>query len=552
MAWRCSQSIPAALAVSLAAGSAAGAISVTTTPASGPTFTLTPVGGKTRVILNTNVSTQPTTFLVRGASTDQIEQVIINATVGTQSTFVEIRGATAGTSIASVDSIDMKSSTSTCILQDLRTSGNVGPIRMNTIADMNVGGDVTGSITLEQRTGGGEASLIKGTVTGRIRGDVIVDHGAIYQLTAAGGLGTAATPVQVRTKLNIVKLTAKEIFASIDTRSNGDLGWIGLIETTNGPFVGLLNTRVIASTGGGAPAALIINGDLDADVLLGGGIANENNGNPVVNISGRFMPGRVFRIGTTLHTGAVFRVASAAGLQGQVIINANATTGLWNGSVTVAGPALSPVPMYLSASSPIGGGSVGHVPFHIHAADCWPAAGSVIGSGVPDPSNPIRLRYYGPITWSQGNPPLVIEASPVGSPGTWINQTSCFTIAREPGASPHPNVIAAYPARVLPGGYTYRVRPVVSGAAALLCDLGLATNPAVADDGNLYSFTVTGGCVGDADGNGVVAFGDISAVLSAWGTSGGQCLSTVDVNGDGVVNFGDITAVLSAFNRVCP
>ncbi len=529
------------------------AISVTPTPAAGPTFTLTPVGSKTRITLNTSVTTEPTTFLIRGAAGDQIENVILNANPSFQTTFLNIRGPTAGTTLASVDSIDMMSSTSTCIILDLRTSGNVGSIRMNTIADMRVGGDITGSITHPPRAGGGEASLIAGTVTGRIRGSILVDNGTIFSLTATGGIGTAVLPVQVRTKLNIERISAKEIFADITTFSNGGAGITGTIETTNGPFTGSLITRRIASTGPGEPGALTINGDLDANITITESIANENNANPVVNIAGRLMLGKTFRVGTTLDTGAAFRVVTPGGLQGQLIINAANLAGLWNGPVTISASTLGPVPMYSSQSALIGGGSAGHVPFHIHAADAWPPPSSVLGNAsAPKPSTPIRLRWYGPVNWTPGQTPLIIEANSLTSPGVWINQTSCFTIAREPGLTPHPNIVAAYPIAALPGGYTYRVRPVTLGPAALLCDLGLAVNPSVADDASLYSFTISGACLGDADGNGLVNFVDITTILSNWGNTAGTCLTTTDVNRDGTISFADITAVLSGFGATCP
>lgn len=544
-------------ALLLAHATAPAAISVITTPASGPTFTLTPVGSKTRVTLNTSLTTQPTSFLVRGSATDQIENVIVNANPSFQTTFVSIRGTTSGTSLASVDSIDMMASTSTCIVLELRTSGNVGSIRMNTIAGMNVGGDITGDIIHPPRTSGGEASLIAGTVTGRIRGNILVDHGAIYSLSAVGGIGTSLIPAQVRTKLNIARLTTKEIFADITTFSNGGTGIVGTLQTTNGPFTGTLLTRRIAGALNDTitePGTLNINGDLDASITLIENIANENGGNPVVNIAGRLMPGRTFRVGTTLDPGAAFRVVTPGGLQGQVIINAQNNSGTWDGPVTVSASTLGPVPMYSSLSAAIGGGSVGHAPFHMHAADNWPPVSSVLSpAAAPKPSTPIRVRWYGPVNWNPGagQAPLVIEASPIAQPGTWISQTGCFTIAREPGASPHPNVIAAYPFAPLPSGYTYRVRPVVLGPAALLCDLGLAVNPAVADDANIYAFTISGGCSGDADGNGSVNFADISTVLSNWGSTGSACVSNTDVNRDGTVNFGDITVVLSNFGQMC-
>jgi hypothetical protein len=52
-----------------------------------------------------------------------------------------------------------------------------------------------------------------------------------------------------------------------------------------------------------------------------------------------------------------------------------------------------------------------------------------------------------------------------------------------------------------------------------------------------------GGCAADVDGNGDVGFGDVLAVLSAWGGTGGA----EDVDGNGDVGFGDVLAILSAW-----
>ncbi|MGD9693704.1 MAG: hypothetical protein AB7G17_06375 [Phycisphaerales bacterium] len=56
-------------------------------------------------------------------------------------------------------------------------------------------------------------------------------------------------------------------------------------------------------------------------------------------------------------------------------------------------------------------------------------------------------------------------------------------------------------------------------------------------------------CPGDANGDLVVNFADLNAVLSVFGQSGVGIGG--DVNGDGVVNFGDLNVVLSAFGSAC-
>ncbi|MDX2114521.1 MAG: agmatine deiminase family protein [Planctomycetota bacterium] len=58
-------------------------------------------------------------------------------------------------------------------------------------------------------------------------------------------------------------------------------------------------------------------------------------------------------------------------------------------------------------------------------------------------------------------------------------------------------------------------------------------------------------CDGDADGNGAVDFGDITAVLTAYGAAT-EPFGFGDADGSGAVNFGDITSVLSNWGATCP
>ena len=49
-------------------------------------------------------------------------------------------------------------------------------------------------------------------------------------------------------------------------------------------------------------------------------------------------------------------------------------------------------------------------------------------------------------------------------------------------------------------------------------------------------------CAADLDGDDVIGGGDLSRLLTNWGTSGAG-----DLNGDGVVDGGDLTMLLSAW-----
>ena len=76
-----------------------------------------------------------------------------------------------------------------------------------------------------------------------------------------------------------------------------------------------------------------------------------------------------------------------------------------------------------------------------------------------------------------------------------------------------------------------------------------------ADTSNLLitgSIVIPAPCDGDANGDGVVNFGDITSVLGDWLTDYTPGTGPGDADGSGVVNFGDITSVLGNWLVVCP
>ena len=61
-----------------------------------------------------------------------------------------------------------------------------------------------------------------------------------------------------------------------------------------------------------------------------------------------------------------------------------------------------------------------------------------------------------------------------------------------------------------------------------------------------------GPCPGDANGDRIVSFGDITSVLSNWLVDYTPTTGPGDANGDGLVTFEDITEVLSNWLIPCP
>ncbi len=65
------------------------------------------------------------------------------------------------------------------------------------------------------------------------------------------------------------------------------------------------------------------------------------------------------------------------------------------------------------------------------------------------------------------------------------------------------------------------------------------------DSGSAYVFdpNCPRDCPADLDDSGDVGFGDIIAILAAWGNKGGP----EDLDGSGIVDFGDLLIVLTAW-----
>ena len=69
-------------------------------------------------------------------------------------------------------------------------------------------------------------------------------------------------------------------------------------------------------------------------------------------------------------------------------------------------------------------------------------------------------------------------------------------------------------------------------------------------DANEACMDMPAPCFGDCNEDGVVNFGDLTAMLFAFGNPGGSPAGC-DANDDGAINFGDLTAALFMFGP-CP
>lgn len=82
-------------------------------------------------------------------------------------------------------------------------------------------------------------------------------------------------------------------------------------------------------------------------------------------------------------------------------------------------------------------------------------------------------------------------------------------------------------------------------------DLGVGSAPIV--DRGAYELQVPAVfCNGDANGDLVVNFADVTTVLGNWNADYLPGTGPGDANGDSIVNFADVTSILASWNSVCP
>ncbi len=202
-------------------------------------------------------------------------------------------------------------------------------------------------------------------------------------------------------------------------------------------------------------------------------------------------------------------------------------------------------------------------------------APGVVTSVALDPDDWILHEANGPMAFVEG-PPKVVATTP--APGANVEMGEAFTVT----VTFHEDVVATpahfalagdvagsiafdfvYDAGTTtatlaplapppPDRYTLTVSDGVVDVAAGIALDGEVSDPAdpaalpsgdgLAGGAATVRFEIVSGAIpGDANGDGVVDFGDILAILAAWGPCG-QCPE--DVNGDGAVNFADLLVVL--------
>ncbi|MBX3352573.1 MAG: hypothetical protein KF684_06525 [Phycisphaeraceae bacterium] len=192
--------------------------------------------------------------------------------------------------------------------------------------------------------------------------------------------------------------------------------------------------------------------------------------------------------------------------------------------------------------------------------DCLPGTfpvGTAVGFRILD-----QVRRWNGTDFSTLSPfPIEISfatLSPVSSPATPDTTVQGFTVGVSSTGVWHRHLVYALDFAATNGVYLLKLEL-------------FNTSPAIADsepfwmvfdqNATLQDFTAAvawaqanlgvdaPACPGDANGDGVVNFSDLNAVLSAFGQSGAGIPG--DVNGDGVVNFSDLNETLSNFGVDC-
>ena len=255
------------------------------------------------------------------------------------------------------------------------------------ITRIEVVGDVNGGLWASSTIGD---IVIGGNIMDGLFADEIFTGGSIHVVNVAGDIGAPGSPVSivaqgVGTGNGIYSVEADAIHASITGPSDDCGEAIRSVYARSGVYSGDISAVCFSTDVDDDPGEVFgwnVEGDVvDTRVNLG-----LNFGEPTT-IAGLFDADSLVRAGRSFSPKADVAIETAAGLQGQIIINANSNPndpGEWPNGTTddtrtdvKVGPVssqivLAPIPYYDNPSSSFGGGAVGLVPFNGHDQDCTP------------------------------------------------------------------------------------------------------------------------------------------------------------------------------------
>ncbi len=192
--------------------------------------------------------------------------------------------------------------------------------------------------------------------------------------------------------------------------------------------------------------------------------------------------------------------------------------------------------------------------------DCFPAtfpAGSSLSFSILD-----ALREWDGVNFDTVSSETLgvsfLSLGPVMTPATPDTTVQGFSVPVQSGGVWHRHYTYAVDFDAPPGVYLLKMRltsssPSVAESEPFWLVFDHEANPMDFADAVAWAESNLGvdpvDCAGDTNGDNIVNFTDLNAVLAAFGQSGEG--NPADVNGDGVVNFTDLNEVLANFGLDC-
>ncbi len=429
-------------------------------------------------------------FVINTGSSGNVGAITVTANNTSGSTTVIIQGDEISGLAGKVTSVTRHASSTAGVFVSIVSDDEVGPLAVTGVLN-SLAGEFT-SVT----TTGDIARLSAGS--GGFTGDITSSGGAIDELVSSNGnVGAFGAPINIRAATKIRAIQALAIYANI----SGATGYeddvtIGHIASTSGPIVGSITALTFGDrpSGSSLTRAIISKTDLDADVFLYGTVDVTDAPRAQIKVTDNgysLLPNRSIIIGGSLdgssgddsHIALVF---PANGLEGQVIINANNSSGVWEAAATIGSikidnarsqPEQAPYYRYgTMVGTTLGGGAIGLVPFNVNDVDCEPEnASTVCEVGTlewPDESvrETLVIRHYGPVFEVGGALPVIVEsvdlACPIpGNCPTWQDISSSCDVLVAPDAAGREVWVSLTPtgsqATPVPftQAYSYRVTP---------------------------------------------------------------------------------------------
>lgn len=447
-----------------------------------------------------------TVYNIHGDGGEVIDDVVVAVPGQTGSPVIVNIISDTEAGISTVRSI-RQTGTAETILNTVNVRQDIGLVDVDEVGIMNAGRDVIGPVHARIDAALRGINMIEAQRD--ILGDITADNGRIIFILSYGRLGTAANPVTVRAKHDIIQIGSYGgIWGDVNSRHGGGAGRMFAFGATS--FHGTLETESLMSNPyNGWPGRINVLEHFDATVHIGGSLVD---------------PQQWIELPPT-------------GFSGQIVINAdNDANGNWTSPVYVGTPE-NPVeilegPHYKETPAEIGGGAVGLVPFALHETACVPPLSGVLQGG---PGATVRLRHYGPVRITDATP-FVVERHVINTGDPYVEvPASEFEYCIPPDDHTAVDVVPVAGHAGFEPGYRYRISPTTS----LVSDV--AVQPPVRWV-RPYVIAVEGVvCPSDIDGDGTVGMAELLEILFAWGDCK-ECPG--DLNGDGVVGYADVLEVL--------